>query len=77
MRTLPLLLASCAHQYAPPPPVCHESAILPDAATRFECPAGAQIAVHDAAAGPAFLCLCPAMDDVEIDEAVVRLEVGP
>ena len=58
---------------------CFESAILPDAATRFECPPGAQVAVNRPGEGerpddgPAFLCLCPAMD--EIDEAVVGLEV--
>lgn len=58
---------------------CFESAILPDAATRFECPPGAQVAVNRPGEGerpddgPAFLCLCPAMD--EPDEAVVGFDV--
>lgn len=78
MKPALLILAGCAGHYTPPPmPVCRESATLPDAATTYECPVGAQVAVHEAEAGPVVLCLCPAMDDVEIDEAVVRLEVGP
>lgn len=38
---------------------CFESAILPDAATRFECPPGAQVAIDRAEEGPVVLCLCP------------------
>lgn len=73
-----LFLAGCVGRYTPPAlPACRESATLPDAATTYECPPTAQVAVHEATDGPVFLCLCPAMDDVEIDPATVRLEAGP
>lgn len=59
------------------PSVCQESAVLPEAGAPVTCPAGAQVAIDRAEEGPVVLCLCPAMDDVEIDPATVRLEAGP
>jgi hypothetical protein len=72
-----VLFLACSTVEPPAPGPCRDGGILPDAAVYFECPAATQIAVDHSEAGPAFLCLCPAMD--EIDEAVVVLEaeVGP
>ena len=60
-----LLLFACSHRYDP---ACRDSAVLPEAGAVYDCPPPTTVAIHEAAEGPVFLCLCPAA-------AVVGLEV--